>query len=189
MAKNLLLTRKQIDVAIAGLTKAVEKYNGLQAACRQVDIANDVEFQRKFNGYYRIRRGRKWRTAFYNLFEKAKGKQSAVGFRDVLVELHTVTERMEASFVSKLVETLSPGLPIIDSVVLKHLGLRLPWKGVEGRLAKIVSVYEQIAEEFDDYLKTENGKYLVDRFRLVYDAPNIKPVRMLDFVVWATRVP
>lgn len=40
---------------------------------------------------------------------------------------------------------------------------------------------------FDDFLKTENGKYLVEQFVREYPNAKISKIKMLDFVLWQTR--
>jgi hypothetical protein len=183
MAKKISLTRWQIDTAIESLGEAVQKYSQLQQTVRPLDR----EFQRKFNGYYRVRRGPKWQKDYYDAFEENQDKSDSVNFEEVLIQLHKVTGRMEASFVSKLVGTIRPELPIIDSVVLGHLDLRLPAVKTENRVAKIKDIYQKIAQEFEDYLQSDDGKYLVERFQTVHKTTGITPVKMLDFVLWKTR--
>jgi hypothetical protein len=49
--------------------------------------------------------------------------------RSIDEELHRTTGRCEASFASKLSATIGPTMPVIDSVVLRNLNLRLPPSG------------------------------------------------------------
>ena len=36
---------------------------------RKVDVSADLDFQRTYNGFYRIRRNAEWRADYYSLFE------------------------------------------------------------------------------------------------------------------------
>lgn len=76
-------------------------------------------FRRRFNGYYGVRRNASWRRCFYEQFEAAKPRQLPpdLMFDAVLRALAAETGRVEASFVSKLVATLNPTAPVIDSVI------------------------------------------------------------------------
>jgi hypothetical protein len=65
-----------------------------------------------------------WQEVFYGLMARAKHQD--LPFHEVLHALHDATGRHEASFASKLVATFDPSKPVIDAVVLKNVGLRLP---------------------------------------------------------------
>jgi hypothetical protein len=179
------LTREKIDAALPKLDRAVETYSHLQNDLWRLDVSTNRSFQRRFNAYYRVRRGAEWQKTFYGLLEKHK--DAGVDFESVLVELHEATGRMEASFSSKLVGSIHPELPIIDSVVLKHLGLRLPPKGTEDRAARIGEIHQTLISKFADFLRTDDGEYLVRRFKDTHRTATITAVKMLDFVLWVTR--
>jgi hypothetical protein len=179
------LTKQKIDAALPKLDKAVEIYERLQNDLHLLNVSTDRQFQKTFNGYYRVRRNAKWQKKFYGLLEKYKTNK--VNFERVLSELHDATGRMESSYSSKLVGSIHPNMPIIDSVVLGHLGLRLPQKGTENRTVKINAIYQTLIRQFADFLKTDDGKYLVRRFKEVHKTAKITKVKMLDFVLWVTR--
>jgi hypothetical protein len=179
------LTKDKINAALPKLSKAVEVYLQLQNDLQQCDVSTNRQFQKTFNGYYRVRRDAEWQKHFFGLLEKHK--HTKVDFETVLVELHEATGIMEASFSSKLVGSIRPELPIIDSNVLGHLTLQLPPTGTENRTAAINQIHQTLIKEFTDFLKTDDGKYLTNRFKEVYPAGNITDVKMLDFVLWVTR--
>jgi hypothetical protein len=178
------LTKKEIDAALPKLNKAVEIYLQLQNDLRRLDVSTNRQFQKTFSGYYRVRRDPEWQKYFFGLLQKHK--HSKVDFESVLVELHKATGKMEASFVSKLVGSIRPELPIIDSIVLGHLALELPSDGTENRAAAISSIHKNLINEFSDFLKTDDGKYLTARFKRAYPAANLTDEKMLDFVLWVT---
>jgi hypothetical protein len=121
----------------------LEKYCWLQAALSTTDVAHDRAFQTRFNGFYRVRRSADWQSAFYTLLQQEKSESRS--FARVLRALHAATGRVEASFASKLAASIDPGKPVIDSFVLKNLGLRLSRAGaVEARLARIVELRDRI---------------------------------------------
>lgn len=179
------LTKDKIDAALPKLAKAVEIYERLQSDLHRMDVSANRQFQKTFNGYYRVRRNAEWQKKFYELLEKYKG--SGVDFERVLVELHNATGRMEASFSSKLVGSIDPNQPIIDSVVLKHLDERIPPKGTEEREQVIKNIHQRLVLKFAEFLKTDAGKYLVQQFKMTYKTANLTEVKMLDFVLWVTR--
>jgi hypothetical protein len=110
-----------------------------------------------------------------------------VPFAEVLDSLHRTTGRFEASFASKLLATIDPNMPVIDSVVLRNLNLRLPASGSRQRIARIQEIHSRLVTCFKEFLTTEMGRYLVERFRDEYPAANITEIKMLDLVLWQTR--
>lgn len=182
---TIALSRAEIDAALPKLKGALSKYLWLQRQRDHVDVRQDRTFQRKFNHFYRVRRGVVWQSHFYQLLEEKK--RFKVTYLEILETLHKATNRYEASFSSKLAATIDPTLPVIDSIVLRNLGLRLPSQGVENRLLLIDKLYACLRSQFADFLKTESGKYLIAEFSIAYPDPGITPVKMIDLVLWQTR--
>ncbi len=142
------------------------------------------DYGRKFNYFYQVRRNLVWRKKFYALFYESRGKE--VDFANILRTLFQNTEKIEASFASKMAATLNPDLPIIDRHVLSYIGRKLPSpnKGKEERIAAIIVLYEEMERTFKAFLKTDSGKHLLKRFRGEYPESTISEMKMLDFVLW-----
>ena len=113
------ISRGQIGVALPKVQEGLDLYLRLQAQVASDRSVWEDRCRRRFNHFYRVRRGGAWQDAFYGLMGRAAKEQ--LQFRAVLDLLHMKTDRYEASFVSKLIATLNPNLPVIDSVVLKNL--------------------------------------------------------------------
>ena len=117
----------------------------------------------------------------------ARAKQDKLQFPDVLHALFSATQRYEASFASKLVATLDPSQPVIDSFVLENTGLRLPSFAAHNRSACICDVHAALLAQFSAYLAGEGGAYLTSEFRRIYPNAGITEIKMLDLVLWQTR--
>jgi hypothetical protein len=173
---------RALPLAAAGL----EKYCWLQAALATTDVSRNREFQTRFNAFYRVRRNSAWQSTFYSVLQHNKAKRPS--FVDVLHALHAATGTAEASFASKLVASVDPDMPVIDSVVLKNLSLTLPRPGpIEARLAQIVELHDRIRRIFSDYLDSDMGRHLVARFEDSYPDRRVTRVKMLDLVLWKVR--
>src|SRR5262245_43015937 len=118
------LTRGQIEEALPRIGPGLERYLWLQEHRYANDLRNDSVYRKRFNHFYRVRRGMDWQDRFYGLLEAKKCQ--AVTFAEILHALHQATDRYEASFASKLVATIRPEMPVIDSVVLRNVNLSLP---------------------------------------------------------------
>jgi hypothetical protein len=173
-------------MALPLLAKDLEKYCWLQATLATTNVAHDREFRTRFNGFYRVRRNPAWQSVFYRLLQENKSKRDS--FAEVLSALHAATGRVEASFTSKLVASVDPDMPVIDTFVLKNLGLRLPRPGpIEMRLARIAELYDLLRRTFSDYLGSDMGRHLVARFQESYPDRHVSRVKMLDLVLWKAR--
>ena len=175
-----------IDRALRRVLDGLEKYMWIQRELPIRNVSRDRDFQTTFNGFYRVRRNVDWQRTFFRLLEQGKTTQPSL--EEVLRTLHSETGRVEASFATKLIASLDPSQPVIDSVVLRNLGARLPpTRDVSARLEGIVQLHGQLAQTFTAYLRTEDGRLLVTRFREVYPAARVSKVKMLDLVLWQTR--
>jgi len=183
---EICLTTADIDSVLPNVKDGLHSYLGLQSRVATVhEFYRDGEFRRKYNFFYRIRRNAKWQDAFYELMGRATSER--LDFRAILEELRRATNRCEASFASKLVATLDTSKPVIDSMVLKNVGLRLPSLVSADRVNGICTVYGNLVSFFDAFLDTTTGEYLVNAFNQRYPEQTISNVKMLDLILWQWR--
>ena len=144
------------------------------------------DFQRAFNGYYRIRRNEKWRKCYYGLFEKAR--KDHYSFEQIITELFKLTGNIEASFSSKMLATIDATKPIWDQYVLQNLGLVLSGKTQEIKLKNAVSLYGQIEMWYKEYLATPEARDNIGEFnRLLPDYAWISATKKIDCLLWGKR--
>jgi hypothetical protein len=124
MTDDELMQRLQdgFPQVLAALKKShFDRYSYLRERLPATDITNDRDFQRTFNGLYRVRqRSVEWKLAYYELMERSK-LNSKPDFSATLNELYGATQRVEASFASKLVAIINPDSAVYDSVVSQNL--------------------------------------------------------------------
>jgi len=180
------LSPSQVDAALQLVGEGLRQYTWLQSrVAERSDFDQDPEFRRRFNRFYRVRRGREWQDAFYELMGRASKEE--LYFRGVLQALHSATNRYEASFASKLVATLDPSKPVVDAFVLKNVGLRLPTYAATDRAGGICKIYGELVSVFSAFLGGKQGQYLISAFRRTHPNASITEVNMLDLVLWQTR--
>ncbi len=180
------LTKGAIDRALPELRAALNQYVWLQEELRRQNVFLSREYQKAFNRFYRVRRGTAWQHVFYRVLEGAKSRPLSLPV--VLRRLHAAQGRVEASFASKLVATVDPELPVIDSIVLKNLNISLPSTGsVDSRIEQVARLHEGMAAAFSSYLRTARGRRLVTAFRAKYPDVMVTETKMLDLVLWKTR--
>ena len=149
------MTESDIEAALPRVAVGLKKYQWLQAQRDACDVRSNAEYRKRFNGFYRVRRGLDWQEHFFGLLEAKKGQ--TVPFTEVLEDLHRTTGRYEASFASKLLATIDPNMPVIDSVVLRNLNLRLPPSASKQRVARIGDIHSRLVISFNEFLRMEMG--------------------------------
>ena len=144
------------------------------------------DFQRTFNGYYRIRRNEEWRQHYYALFCKARDEHYSFG--QIIRELYQNTGNIEASFSSKMLATIDASKPIWDQYVLQNLGLVLTGKTKEEKLQNAVRLYDSIVAWYEEYLKTDEANENIKAFdRLLPYYAWISNTKKIDCLLWSKR--
>jgi hypothetical protein len=161
------------------------RYGRIMRAFNTVDISKSEDFQRLFNGYYRVRRNAEWREIYYTLFESMKTEQPT--FHDIINVLYEKTKNIEASFSSKMLATLNPNQPIWDQYVLQRLGFRLTGKNKGEMLKHAVALYSEIVHWYDQFQNTTCAQecFLVFNQTLP-DYTWISNVKKIDFFLWSS---
>lgn len=182
----LQLPREDIILALNNASDGLESYQWIQSRVRHCNVSRDTDFQRRFNGFYRVRRNAKWRQSFYALMEAKK--EAGIDFPEILRSLRKSTGQLEASFSSKLAATLDPGLPVIDRFVLGNFGLKLPYWQSTDRESRVIKVCEDLRVAYDRLMMTEIGKMVEELFDRRYpEAASIPTIKKLDLVLWQSR--
>ena len=144
------------------------------------------EFQRMFNGYYRIRRNAEWRSIYYALFTKAREEHYT--FAQIITSLYHATGNVEASFSSKMLATIDSSKPIWDQYVLQNLGLELTGKTQDEKLENAIVLYDAILDWYDEYLKSEDAKKNIQEFnRWLPQYSWVSDVKKIDCLLWSKR--
>ena len=166
----------------------LKEYRGIMKTFEKVNAKRNLEFQKSFNNFYRIQRRRsKFYKDFYKKLEASKGKNP--DFEEVLVYLWKASGRknVEKSFASKLVHTLNPNMPILDSVVLDHFGLGKEVNAGKHRLGRGVELYDALGIWYREYLESPEGKKDLEKFDKKFHHSGITDIKKLDFMIWMDR--
>ena len=133
--------KKVIETRIAE-SMGFDKYKQIMEMVRKTDVSSDPDFQRTFNGFYRVRRNAEWRKTYYDLFETVK--DSDPSFKSIIKTMYDATGNIEASFSSKMLATINPDMPIWDRYVVQNLCLNIKGKTKEDQLKCAVDLYDQM---------------------------------------------
>lgn len=178
-------TAREIRGAANDLDRPIRDYLWLVDQVRKRDVRTDRDFQRRYNHFWRVRKGATWRAAYYDLLERAK--RTGTDFEAALRAMHERTGRIEASFCSKLVATLDPDRPVVDAFVLHFFGLRLPYPYQDDRIGRTVEVYRRVAAGVDAIVRCEAMPEIRAAFEGRYPNAPLGDVKKVDFVLWRIR--
>lgn len=136
------MTKSRIDKIRSG----VEKYQALRQQLFAIDVARDRDFQKAFNGFFRMgRRTEAYYRDYYCYLQQHK--TTAISFSDALGFLYQRHGKREMSFVSKMVAMVDPAYPIWDSIVTKgHFGIIAPYANAKNRCKRELRGMSSIAD-------------------------------------------
>jgi hypothetical protein len=180
-----MMTEPDINRALMKIEKGLRKYCWIQEQVHKTNVTTNRDFQRMYNGFYRVRRNDEWQMHYYEVMEQAK--TGTLGFREVLKELRKRTRRLEASFASKLVATLYPDRPVIDRFVLEYFRLSLPYHYQADREMKVVEVYESLTKKYVELMSKPEARSICDMFVARYPWAIITDLKKEDLILWQTR--
>ena len=176
----------KVDNILPKIGPKLSQYQYIMQSLHTVNTANDLDFQRHYNGFYRVQRRKPEFYAFYySLLEKYKTQR--VSFSDILQEIYCNTHRVEASFSSKMLSVIDPSHPVWDKYVLTNLSIRAPYYYDRNRIQKIIDIYDEIVSWYTSFLKTTEAKTLIQKFDTYYPNTGITDLKKIDFIIWQTR--
>lgn len=167
--------------------KALSPYYWLQDNLYSRDVSKDMEYKRKFGGYYRMRFvSQQYRDAFFSIFEQIKYQRN-ISFEEVATELYPVDNKHEFSFISKMLHTINPTRPIFDSQVNKALDLKRTayFPNLEKRIEWDGEILNKIALTYGELLRDKDIRALLTDIDEVVPGQIMTPEKKLDFILWA----
>ncbi len=164
----------------------IEKYAEIMRNFSNTNVETDKTFQKRFNGFYRVRRNSEWQGTFYKIMEEGKQKESS--FDEILLEIYKNTGRVEASFASKLLHTLNTDMPIWDKFVLQNLNLKMPICSGEKKLENAISIYKIIIDWYQSALSMSGINQKIVEFDQIFTEYKwFSKTKKLDFLLWQMR--
>ena len=177
---------ERVEFAIGKVEVGLTKYLNLMAQVHKVDVSKDKEFQKRYNGFYKMRQRKpEFYKDYYEFMEVHKNKDVTYG--EVLIYFYEKFGRIEASFSSKLLATINPNMPVWDEFVLMNLNLKKPTNNTKNRFSKTVELYTQINIWYDEFLASNESKVLLALFNKKYPNANITDVKKIDLILWQMR--
>lgn len=177
----------------------LETYKYIINNYKNIDLSSNSkeakEFRTKFKGYYRVRRNDEWSKLYFDYFEINKGniditfnKIIDYCFNNMKTNKGNINP-VEASFSSKMLATIRPEKPILDSQVLANMGLKIPDSLKGGaKLKKAKEVYAEIEKRYIAYLDIPESEKVVSIFNEMFpDYTDLNKTKKIDFFMWSMK--
>jgi len=162
------------------------KYDFLMKRFLKTDVSKDEEFQKKFTGFYHIRRSKElFLKRYYTYMEFLKGK--TFSYEDIIREVNTFLGTIEPSFSSKMLATLNPNMPVWDQYVLLNAGIEKP-QPYSVTINKCVRTYEKVVEFYSKLLDSDESNEMIRLFDEKMPSYNyFTPIKKIDLMLWQKR--
>lgn len=186
--QNLLPLILQNQSAILSQLDAgtLATYRWLQENLHCRNVAVDLEYRRKFSGYYGMRFvSQEYRDRYFQTLEKEKNNKE-LSFQNLATELYAVDGKHEFSFLTKMLHTIDPCHPIYDSRVEQVLKLGHRYgQDFEKRLGRDEQILSQLTSVYRELASTEQINPLLSEIDARTPGFLMTVEKKMDFILWA----
>ncbi len=177
-------TEAEIISSLDRCKKGVAKYIEIMDLSHKVDVSTNPEFQRMFNGFYRMRQKTKeYYSFFFSYMERMKANKN-LEYKDVIEAIFDKFNRKEKSFSSKLLHTINPEMAILDSIIISNLEIII---SPNASVNSIISSYDNLNAELKAICDSIQGKKMINLFDSTFPNNSISDIKKIDFVLWQIR--
>jgi len=204
----------EIETAIKNAKDGIDTYNNIMEQFSSTDVSKDNSFKETYKIFYGMHRfcSDEFIDVYFNYLQKNKNSNPKPTFTDTLKYFYETGKRRkngklvyEFSFVSKLLATLDPDLPVWDQNVLSKFGKKNPVnylpkakrknetteernkreeKAKTRRIEKAEKLYNELVEWYNKHLSSKDGNKWKNFFDEEYPNSNITSTKKIDFILW-----
>lgn len=174
------------------IQKGLDRYNSIMSALKKINVAYNMDFQKNYRYFYKVyRRTNQFCNNYFEYFESIKNNIN-IDFQTILqtICLFRENNELEMSFSSKILHTINPNYPIWDSIVTKeHFKIYAPSRNLPNqiRIVEASKTYDDYKDKFYEYMKSVEGKEIIELFDENFPNNTISNVKKIDFVLWQDR--
>lgn len=193
--ENKKPNKEEIKKALNKKKSGIETYIYLMKNLHKCDVSKCEIYQKKFRNFYRMNRlSKKYKDKFYKEYFKylEENKLSLrnlnemeirMKFHEILELLLGISNRVEASFSSKLLATINCNLPVWDSKVRNQLDIKDKKRTIDETIDEYFEMYDRLKNEYlvtDEYIKIFDEVFPNESFD--YEISSMKKV---DLILWS----
>jgi hypothetical protein len=150
------MTMNRVMAGLAKLTRRgdVEKLLQLNEVRQNPALAADRDYQRKFNGYYRMgRKSAEFYRIFFSMLRALASCAPPPSLADILQKLYDDTGERHLSFASKMRATVIEDTVIFDKNVAKYFRVSSSALPKSNWLARALRRHDQVAEGIQAFIR------------------------------------
>ena len=162
------------------LVRIVEEAVGLYRyrATLELNKIGTKDYQKNYSTYYGLRRDDNWKAEYFAYMQKQVGN-SGITFAEIMKQISSIQK--EPSFASKMLATLNPNYPILDSNVANFLEFDYRSKSTED----CIEIYKELTNKVHAFLQTNDGAKCIEEFDKMFpNFTDISPVKKIDLYLW-----
>ena len=189
--------------------RGIRNYITIMKMRENIDLNFD-DFKEKYKNFYGMKRAirghyipdsEKFYDVYFQYLKENLGNTS-LSFEKVLKDLYEthISNRVEASFSSKLLATINPNMPVWDQNVFYQLKIPKPKTDPnhkDHQIKETIQTYQTLMDKVLKYLNSDLGQEYIHIFDEVFDEifqndndifswkKNITDVKKIDFILWS----
>jgi len=174
----------EVKIAIKRAEKGVKQYTQIMSLFPNIDVSKDISFQRVFKNFYNFMfLNDDFLNDFFYFFQKHKN--SSPDFIDTLKYFYEKHDKFFYSYVSKMLTTIDPNLPVWDTPVCFMLKIKNPDSELssEKKIIKAKEIYEMLAGWYNYFIPSEEGRKWIMLFDDAYPNSNITSVKKIYLIL------
>jgi hypothetical protein len=184
-----LLTSEEGTLAVKELKRkeVVSTLLYLNRVRDSADLAREPEYQRRFNGYYRVRQQpARFYDAFYELLYFSASAPESATLDNLLQNLYESSGKRRLSFCSKLLATVRDDAVVFDCNVASYFGLRASPLPKSGWMDAALRRYNYVREKVALFVSDSGWPVVRATFDGAFpEASHLPCIRKGDLLIWA----
>lgn len=166
--------------------KHFQDYLYLLYNLHNTNVAENAEYQKKYNGYWVMgRQSHEYYKKYFSILENNKNNKE-ISFNYVIKELNSIDNKIQFSFSSKLIHMINNEKPIYDKMVSHFYNLP-DWNGscYDERIKKINRIYDFLIKEYKRVKNEDLLSISVKKARSYYDLDErFTDEKIMDSIIW-----
>jgi hypothetical protein len=179
------ISDSDVNTAVKKAEKGLEQYTQIISLLPKIDVSKDIAFQKEYKVFYKFMfLDENFVTDYFSFLQE--NKNGSPDFIDTLKYFQEKYDKFFYSYVSKLLATIDPNLPVWDTPVCFLLNFKNPDSELSDKrkISKAKEIYELLAEWYNYFIPSEEGRKWINLFDNEYPNSNITSVKKIDLIIW-----
>lgn len=177
-----------------GANNHLQDYCWLLEQLLQVNVAEDVNFQRRYKAFWAMnvaRLSEVFTAAYFTYLEQHKRADPAPSVEAAAQHLHTFPtsangrQSLQFSFASKLVHMIAPARPVYDRMVERFYFLPSGTATGLDRLPLLMGSYNFLTREYGRIIEEQLLQASITACRVRFPIANLTNEKIIDSLIWS----